>query len=319
MTKILTTLKVLMRLLVIRHRIGFRSFAERIAFYLQLNPFTNLLFATWFTFASHPGAPTVKLACWVVRHGFGFGALRNLSPEARARFAALLLPPTLGVAAGSQNPEVQQVLQSLHERGYAQVPRTLDVATVERTQAYFAACEHFAAQVYAQSDAVPLHKDWRDYSRETPFRYICFRKGDSLKFIQDVFKDEMAFLKQIADAYCGFDTALYSMNTFCTIQGRGAGYAMRLHRDYDDFKCLTFFIAWTPTTPENGATLFVPVSHRSSQAPEATLPLNAKPGQIFAVDTFGLHSGNANVQTSRLATWLRFGQSVNLATIQDGE
>jgi hypothetical protein len=39
---------------------------------------------------------------------------------------------------------------------------------------------------------------------------------------------------------------------------------------------------------------------------------------VFAADTFGLHAGNAAVVRPRLATWIRWGRTTNLATIQDG-
>ena len=94
---------------------------------------------------------------------------------------------------------------------------------------------------------------------------------------------------------------------------------MRLHRDYDDFSFLTVFIAWTATSVEDGATLYVPRSHRSSTVGTQTVALAAQPGDAFVADTFGLHAGNIHVEKPRLATWFRFGHKVNLATIQDGE
>ena len=62
---------------------------------------------------------------------------------------------------------------------------------------------------------------------------------------------------------------------------------MRLHRDYDDFSFLTVFIAWTATSAEDGATLYVPRSHRSSTVGTQTVALAAQPGDAFVATRSG--------------------------------
>ena len=44
---ILTKFQVLFRLLAARHRMGFKSLSERLAFYLQINPVLNVLTSLW--------------------------------------------------------------------------------------------------------------------------------------------------------------------------------------------------------------------------------------------------------------------------------
>jgi hypothetical protein len=94
---------------------------------------------------------------------------------------------------------------------------------------------------------------------------------------------------------------------------------MRLHRDYDDFSALAFFVYWTDVREDDGATLYVPGSHLSSRADRGARDfLTGEAGSLFALDPFGLHAGNRSVESARLVTWIRFGTIPNLATVQDG-
>lgn len=318
----LTQLKILQRLIRARRRIGFRSGTERVAFYTQINPVFNLLFNAWFSSLRGPSSAAAGFARRLVSWGIGFGALRHMSPESRNRFARLVLRESPQGAATRQ-AGAEAVLAALADRGYAKLPFTLTGSVVEKAKQFFANREHFAAQVYAQSDRIPLRRDWRTYGDHSPHRYICFRREDTIEFLASIELGDgaglnLAFLKDLADAYCGFDTSLYGANTFGTLPGAGAGYAMRVHRDYDDFNFLTIFIAWTGTSGDDGATLYAPSSHRRSDVAGDLIPLAAQPGDIYVVDTFGLHAGNSRVLQARLATWLRFGHRINLATIQDG-
>ena len=46
--------------------------------------------------------------------------------------------------------------------------------------------------------------------------------------------------------------------------------------------------------------------------------LSAKTEDVYGLDIFGLHAGNSNVLKTRLTSWIRYGNPINLATIQNG-
>jgi len=311
----LTKIRTLFRLVVTRHRIGFRSFSEWFAFVMQLNPVLNLLFASWFGVIRNPRGMNASCAHAIVNRGFGFGGLRAMSPEDRIGFSSVVLRVRPLEEADAAERD-RQPLRELNDVGFARFAGLLDTATVEAAKEHFARCPHFISQIYAQSDRRPIERDWRTYEINPGFRYVSFRRTSSLDFLSQL--PLLSEMKRLADAYCGFDTHLYGMNTFCTLPGAGKDYAMRIHRDYDDFGFLTFFIAWTKTDGDDGATVFCPRSHRLSSAVDPFVPLSAEAGDVFAADTFGLHAGNAAVVRPRLATWIRWGRTTNLATIQDG-
>ena len=168
---ILTKFQVLFRLLAARHRMGFKSLSERLAFYLQINPVLNVLTSLWMSSISDGNGITGWWARRLVSGGFGFGALRNMSPENRVIFATNVL--------GIHSKPGGTVLNKIETDGYAALTKFVDSSTVSKAHEFFGSCEHFAAQVFAQSDGVPIKKDWRDYGAPgtaPPFRYVCFRQ-----------------------------------------------------------------------------------------------------------------------------------------------
>lgn len=311
----MSRLTVLRRLIAARHRRGFSSGAQRLAFYLQLNPVLNASLTVAFGAMKNKQSRAAKLARHAVRAGFGFGALRNMTPEARNSFAAVVLDMN---PISDAEPSIQRIVDEIRRVGYCRMGY-VSPETVEAAKEHFAARPYFNAQVPGQSDGKPVYQDWRAQMSGPAERYVSFAAKDLLDFVMRPGVVDIKEMKSIADAYCGFDTVLYGVNTMGTYPGEGMGYAMRTHRDYDDFSFLAFFIAWTKTTEDNGATLFLPGSHHSSAASGPLVSLDCEPGDVVALDGFGLHAGNPRVKVPRLTTWLRYGNPANLVTAQEGD
>ena len=87
--------------------------------------------------------------------------------------------------------------------------------------------------------------------------------------------------------------------------------------NFDSATTVTFFIYWTDTSKLNGSTKILPGSHLHlydrRMATYATEPLleymEGKAGSVFALDAWALHSGNPNITSPRLATWIRFSSA----------
>jgi hypothetical protein len=299
-----------------------RSFLETALFFLNLFPPYNVI--CWLWIKAHlrlfaGAAAATRFARWLIARGFLFGALRHLRPEDKNDFAASLqLRPRHGAAQPAPTPAGQAAAQ-VADAGYAALGRLVAAEEVPEAVRYFRNQAGYISQVPLQSDGVLRPFDVEALRRRSAARYFCFPPRTSLKCPQlaAVLRDPR--LSAIACAYLGYVPRLYSVNTFATLEGDADHYVMRLHRDYDDFKSLAFFIYWTGTSADNGATVYVPGSHVSSKAPrEKITHLVGEAGAGYAIDTFGLHSGNRSVESFRLVTWVRYGQSPNLATVQDG-
>lgn len=253
----------------------------------------------------------------LTRIGFLHGALRYIRPEDRSRFADRIFADRAAPLA-SHDRKVGSVVNTLRERGYQGLGQLLPKEDVESVVTFFDGELGFENQSPMQSDGILKRFDMSrtDVSRRE--RYFSFDHQTSLRCPQIRNLISSKFMRDIADSYLGFDSQLYNLTTFATRPGEGDHYVMRVHRDYDDFRFLTFFVCWTDVDERNGATRYCPRSHISSKAEiSQMITLDGRAGSVYAVDTFGLHAGNAELETPRLATWFRFGTIPNLASIQD--
>jgi len=123
--------------------------------------------------------------------------------------------------------------------------------------------------------------------------------------------------KKIITSYLNFEPKIYSALTWINFPSNKKHYVHNLHRDYDDFKFLVLAIYWNDVAKKNGATTYIPKSHRSLKKCKIKY-LTGKAGSAFLIDSYGLHSGTKLSKEKRFSTWIRFGREINAASIQDG-
>lgn len=321
-------LKILLRML--RNRLlssnptlksAHTSVLDRVAFVLNFFPPYNLACWLWINLstrlATRFGGMT-SVSWRLMKHGFLFGALRHLSPEARKAFAETVVLPVLAQKRpiGPLGENIKEIVRPLNAKGFAKVGPVVSRSAAVAATDYFCQQQGFASQTPLQSDGVLRRFD--PASMNATDRYFCFSSATSLACPEVAAVLSGGRLREIAAAYLGFMPVLYSVNTIATSEGTADHYVMRMHRDYDAFASLTFFVCWTSVSASNGATIYIPGSHFSSQVDESQKEfLEAEAGEAYAVDTFGRHSGNKEVRGVRLTTWVRFSSVPNLGTIQD--
>lgn len=175
----------------------------------------------------------------------------------------------------------------------------------------------FNSQVPSQSSKI-ISGD-KIFSGDSEENFFCLHPELSLKSkqLKKIFNNN--FLKKIADEYCGYSTSLYSVNTFFSrpTKKKILHYVQRVHRDYDNISNLTFFVCWTKTSKSDGATLYYKMSHLKNLKNYKIVPLSGKVGEVFAVDTYGLHCGNLKIKNIRIASWIRYGEINNYASLSD--
>ena len=316
--KFLNILIIYFQLILNRIKIGFKSLPEIISFIIIINPIFNKLFCIWFSNINRENKFNLKILKILLNNGIGFGAIRHITPENRTKFHDFVIN-TKPIKHKNLKDDISKIIDNLVEKGYAKLPIKLSPNELINIQDYFGKCNFYDSQVFAQSNNKEINLDWRNIKNfNSSKRNFCFRQIDTVNYLNKYPIINFKYLKHIADLYCGFNTSLYELNTFGTFPGNKNSYVMRHHRDFDDFKFLTFFVAWTKTSEEDGATLFAPGTHLSSRSSKKMIPLSAEAGEIFALDTFGIHAGNPKVLNPRLTSWIRFGNPINLATIQNG-
>ncbi len=125
-------------------------------------------------------------------------------------------------------------------------------------------------------------------------------------------------LKKLADCYCGFETEPYTISTMLNVKKEIVHPVTEFHRDTDDFIALGFFIYWSKTNRDNGATSYKIGSHMKIESSDfKTNILEVDAGTLIAGDWMGLHSGNSKMEDNeRLITMIRFGKKINQSYMQ---
>jgi Phytanoyl-CoA dioxygenase (PhyH) len=295
---------------------------DQLVFVLNLFPPYNLVCWLWTKACGRwlrTSGVAIAISRFLLQRGFLFGALRHLSPEDRNAFSEVAVLPDLRKMQPTPRVSSRATLiaAEVKKTGYASLGAPFARSDAECAVRYFQKQTGYASQTPLQSDGISRSfSDFTTQKRATE-RYFCYSSKTSLACsqVRDVVNNPL--LREVAAAYLGFTPKLYSVNTIATINGSADHYVMRMHRDYDAFASMTFFIYWTDVAADNGATIYIPHSHLFSKVPKVKVFLTGEAGQIFGLDTFGLHAGNKSVAGFRLATWCRFGSTPNLATVQD--
>jgi len=231
--------------------------------------------------------------------------------------AAMPIQNETRVLAARRRKVGESAAGGLKEKGYADISSILKITPDEIREVK----EYFLSSNVAYDSQVPI------WSSLTPRRVSDLTKLDSISYISfpidyslgNIVVGRIASssaLRDISASYLGFKSSLYGINTMLTKRCDVPHGVTNLHRDYDDFLFLTFFVYWTDTTKNNGATYFVPGSHLNHVGTEG-IYLEGHAGSVFALDTYGLHAGNKSIQSERLATWIRYGRIPNVAYICD--
>jgi hypothetical protein len=322
-------LKILLRMLRNRYLSGDSALThretpliEQLVFLLNFFPPYNMTCWLWAKICGHGArgsAVAMGISRFLMRRGFLYGALRHLSPEDRSAFAEAALLPVLKKTqpAPVVSPQAKSIAADLARTGFISLGNLIPRNDADEAVRYFRAQKGYASQTPLQSDGVLRPFDDFINQERVAERYFCYSAKTSLACSQVQNVVNNGLLREVAAAYLGFTPTLFSVNTIATIKGSADHYVMRMHRDYDAFASVTFFVYWTDVGADNGATIYIPHSHLSSNVPDGKAFLTGQAGQIFALDTFGLHAGNKSVTDFRLATWCRFGSTPNLASVQD--
>lgn len=205
----------------------------------------------------------------------------------------------------------------LCKRGYINVSEILNISDVDagRIRSYVLKAKMYDGQV-------PINSS---HTLVSPVDGNYFSLPPDDPVILDTLRKYLASgeIFRIAEDYLGFRPCIYSINTMLTLPSEVSHPVCQLHRDLDDFHFLVLFIYWTAVTAENGATYFIPETHSrdidQSCCSDLGVFLEGKAGSAFLADTIGFHSGNPNLKSPRVVTWVRFGRASNYSSFHNKE
>ena len=143
-------------------------------------------------------------------------------------------------------------------------------------------------------------------------------------YIQKILNNDIVS-KILTDYFNDYNYFIYSINTLISLPSRNLNTSViNYHRDHDDIEFLTLFIYWTDTSKNNGSIRYIPQSQlhnlNLNDLKNQNFYLEASAGEMYFIDTFGLHSGNENLTNPRVVTWIRFSKNrITNSSFYDGE
>lgn len=204
--------------------------------------------------------------------------------------------------------------EQIYNLGYSDITKLFNFNEIEtdKSAQYFYKSKFYNSQVPFNSD-----KFLYDSYERKKFNYVSFDIETSLnnKFLSNFCHSKI--LNEIADTYLGFKSSLYSVNTMITNPNSKLHEVTSNHRDRDDFLFLTFFIYLSDTNESEGTRYFKNTTFKLDYKKENEIILFGKKGTVFAVDTFGVHSGPKDLKKERLVSWVRYGKVPNFSYLGD--
>ena len=219
--------------------------------------------------------------------------------------------------------ENKRIIKEVRKKGYCDITNYIGIKKeeIDEVKNYFK-----TQQLYNGHDPLQSNLKKHDYSEiyKNNSNHEIFNKGyfsyDAETSLNNTVLKNLFYnkkLKQISDLYCGFNTEPYNIATMLNINKEIKHPVTEYHRDIDDFISTGFFIFWTKTDKNNGATTYKVGSHMKETVENFDDYLEVEPGSIIFGDWIGLHKGNHKmIDRERLITMIRFGNKINHSYFQ---
>jgi hypothetical protein len=207
---------------------------------------------------------------------------------------------------------------NLKNDGFVELGKVLDDQQINDIQQYFK-----DKQIYNQH--VPPGDGIKRNLFDSTNRFNCYDPSEVLATPHLL---ELALSEKIigiASEYLECVPTLYSINAFWTIakninQDGGRSDVQKFHRDYDDFKFLSFFIYVVDVDEDTSPHIFVKNTHNLDNQfddkfiKDNLISIVGEKGSGFLLDTYGIHSGTYEMKKNRFVIWLRYGLHKNSPT-----
>jgi len=295
---------------------GFRNFYELIGFLLLIFPPFNLIFSIFLKSIKDDKNFFLKNFLFnMLNIGIGWGSLRYLDPRKKNYLGEhynLYQIKKRDLKLYNKNiiKDFDCSLNEIKTLGYTNFGNYFNSKEVSEVKKHFLNAPFYTSQVPDQGRKIEKGFLIKDSYTDSRMRSVESSITLSCNLISKFLASDkiLDFLK----SYFGYLPQLHNINTFATMPSSSSHYVMSPHRDYDHLFGLTVFIAWTKTSKDNGATMYLNGSNNSSKAKDAKYTaLDCNPGDVYLVDTFGKHYGNPMVKDMRFATWFRYGTIPN--------
>ena len=140
-----------------------------------------------------------------------------------------------------------------------------------------------------------------------------------MSYEPSVFLESEVLLKKITDkkllslvqSYLGCFPTMYSVNCVWSKYTDEPFKTQLRHRDYDDFKFISFFVFLTDIDDDNGPHMYFPKTQNGEEPTCDPVIIKGKKGTVFLADVYGYHNGVPLNSGKRCLLWCRFGLMLN--------
>ena len=209
----------------------------------------------------------------------------------------------------------KKVLNEINEDGYAVVENFLSQDEVDNIKNYVKEIKGYQFHVPNRA----FNKTPQKYNKNLNWN-ICSYKMNHLLTNHFILKlitrpDVVA----LAQAYLGCLPTITSVSMWWSKFTGEEFHTQKVHRDYDDFRFLAFFIYLTDVDDNNGPHVYYKNTHNGSEDMSEKVVIKGKAGTAIFGDTYALHHGNPLAKGERLLFWSRFTLHKNNNFYRDGD
>jgi hypothetical protein len=200
------------------------------------------------------------------------------------------------------NPVNEKILRDLRETGYSVVENFLSPEEVKNI-----------VEFTSNIKGYKFHTPNRAYDK-TPKKFdkdldwnVCAYKMNHLMHNSQILNmitrpDIVATIQE----YIGCLPTITSVSAWWSKYTGETFHTQNVHRDYDDFKFVAFFIYLTDTDENTGPHVYYSKTHNGSDDMSDKKIVTGKAGTAIFGDTYALHHGNPLNEGQRLLFWTRY-------------
>ena len=218
-----------------------------------------------------------------------------------------------------EDPVYEKIILEIREKGFCDITKLINISDedIENVIAHYKANKFydghdpmqssFKKMNYNELKSDHLSSSVNEKGYYSPSIQISLKNSVIHKLYNNI------HFQKISSLYCGYDTEFCLLHTMLNIKNPGSHSIVQSHRDQNDFIELGFFIYWTDTDKNNGATTYQEGSHRNLEKNLKNYSIEVPRGSVIAGDFMGIHKGNDKLESSeeRFLTVMRFGKKIN--------
>jgi ectoine hydroxylase-related dioxygenase (phytanoyl-CoA dioxygenase family) len=195
-----------------------------------------------------------------------------------------------------------KIVNDLRENGYSVVENFLSEDEVEKIKNYLNDIKGYNFHIPNRA----FNKIPQKYDENLNWNSCAYKTNQLMHNAQILNLITRPDVIATIQEYLGCLPTITSVSSWWSKYTGETFHTQNLHRDYDDFKFLAFFIYLSDVNEDNGPHIYYANTHNGSDDMSNKKVITGKAGTAIFADTFGLHHGKPLNKGDRLLFWTRY-------------